>query len=197
MFCRNCAREVPDQAEFCLGCGARPLAGNAFCNTCGTPTTPLSEICIKCGARLLPAVSPVTSMPAGLPAPVDPNVSTRSRVVMAVLAWFLGFIGVHRFYAGRIPSGVVLALLSVFGLVIYMGGTFLSAFWSNISKTVSLMVVQNAAQTDWSFVPMLVCLFIGGAMYGAAWIWALVDFAMILTGNFKDGSNRPVRKWVD
>ena len=59
MFCRNCGKELKGTPEICLGCGAKPLAGNSFCQACGAETNPLAEICIKCGARLGKAVSPV------------------------------------------------------------------------------------------------------------------------------------------
>jgi hypothetical protein len=52
MFCKNCGKEVSDTTEICLGCGARPLAGNGFCQACGAQTNPMAEICIKCGVRL-------------------------------------------------------------------------------------------------------------------------------------------------
>lgn len=34
--------------------------------------------------------------------------STRSRTVAAVLCWFLGIIGVHRFYTGKTGSGILM-----------------------------------------------------------------------------------------
>lgn len=34
--------------------------------------------------------------------------STRSRTVAAVLCWFLGIIGVHRFYTGKTGSGIAM-----------------------------------------------------------------------------------------
>jgi hypothetical protein len=35
MFCKNCGKEVNETSEICLGCGARPLAGDGFCQACG------------------------------------------------------------------------------------------------------------------------------------------------------------------
>ncbi len=49
MFCRNCGKEINDQAEICIHCGTRPLIKRNFCYKCGAETKPNQEICIKCG----------------------------------------------------------------------------------------------------------------------------------------------------
>jgi hypothetical protein len=52
MFCRNCGKEVRENAEICVNCGVRPLAERGFCQECGVETKPNQELCIKCGCRL-------------------------------------------------------------------------------------------------------------------------------------------------
>jgi uncharacterized membrane protein/RNA polymerase subunit RPABC4/transcription elongation factor Spt4 len=52
MFCRNCGKEVAQNAEVCLACGVRPSNGTKFCNNCGVETNANQEICVKCGVRL-------------------------------------------------------------------------------------------------------------------------------------------------
>ena len=99
MFCRNCGKELIGTPEICLGCGAKPLAGNSFCQACGVATNPLAEICIKCGARLAKAAAM--------------DVSPKSRLVVTLLAWFLGCFGAHRFYLGKI--GTAIAMLFTLG----------------------------------------------------------------------------------
>ena len=37
------------------------------------------------------------------------NVSTKNRFTTLMLCWFLGFLGVHRLYAGKIGSGFLMA----------------------------------------------------------------------------------------
>lgn len=41
------------------------------------------------------------------------NVSQKSRAVMLLLALFLGFFGVHRFYAEKVGTGVLMCILSI------------------------------------------------------------------------------------
>lgn len=62
-----------------------------FCSACGGGLDPRAEICPKCGVR-------------------QKVVGKKSRVVAALLAFFLGGIGVHKFYLGRIGQGILYLL---------------------------------------------------------------------------------------
>ena len=46
------------------------------------------------------------------------NISPKSRLVAALLCWFLGIFGVHRFYVGKIGTGI-LQLVTFGGLGIW------------------------------------------------------------------------------
>lgn len=65
----------------------------------------------------------------------EQNISNKSKGVAAVLCFFLGWLGIHRFYAGKVGTGIV---------------------W-----------------------------LITGGICG---VGAIVDFIIILCGNFKDGN---------
>jgi|GEM_PF-2365348 len=52
MYCRSCAKECPEQAIACTGCGVAPLNGNKFCNSCGEATAENAIMCVKCGCSL-------------------------------------------------------------------------------------------------------------------------------------------------
>lgn len=73
-----------------------------FCSSCGAIIKKEAEICPKCGVRQKVAV--VTTDPA--------DVSKRSRLVASLLCFFFGIIGVHRFYCGKITSGIMQILFS-------------------------------------------------------------------------------------
>ena len=46
-----------------------------------------------------------------------PPASPRSRLAAAILAWFLGVFGVHRFYVGKVGTGILmLVTLGFFGI---------------------------------------------------------------------------------
>ena len=69
-------------------------AGNAptkFCFACGQSIDSRAEICPKCGVRQHTA----------------PVAGQKNRIVAALLAFFLGWFGAHKFYLGRIGQGIL------------------------------------------------------------------------------------------
>ena len=68
--------------------------------------------------------------------------SPKSRLAAFLLAWFLGVFGIHRFYTGKIGTGI-------------------------------LMIVT----------------------LGGLGIWVLIDFIIIVIGNFKDKEGRVLANW--
>ena len=87
MKCRQCERENPAQARFCLACGARL---GLRCPQCGTELPPDLDLrfCFACGARL-GAGQPVPAAPAR-PEPEQAVVSDR-RLVTMLFADLVGF----------------------------------------------------------------------------------------------------------
>ncbi len=117
MFCRNCGKELIGTPEICLGCGAKPLVGTNFCQACGTETNQMAEICVKCGVRLAKAE--------------EIDVSPKSRLAVTLLAWFLGGFGVHRFYLGKIGTGILM-IITFGGLGIWALIDFIFAVTGNM-----------------------------------------------------------------
>ena len=52
MFCRNCGKELANEAVACTGCGMNPKKGNSNCPGCGEKTGEEQIICTACGASL-------------------------------------------------------------------------------------------------------------------------------------------------
>ncbi|MET3600188.1 TM2 domain-containing protein [Martelella mangrovi] len=75
----------------------------AYCNVCGTQMATTAQSCPKCGA------------PNGLAAQ---QVSSKTMVAAALLCFFLGGLGIHRFYVGKIGTGILM-LLTFGGLGIW------------------------------------------------------------------------------
>lgn len=68
------------------------VAANAFCSACGQGIDARAELCPKCGVRQRGAVG------------------TKSRLAAALLAFFLGGFGIHKFYLGRPIWGILYLL---------------------------------------------------------------------------------------
>ncbi len=87
-----------------------------FCSDCGALIRARAELCPQCGCRQAPAPDA-----AGLASNDAPN--GKNQLAAALLAIFLGAIGVHKFYLGQIGWGIVYLLFcwtfipSVVGLI--------------------------------------------------------------------------------
>jgi len=102
-----------------------------YCAECGALINNKAEICPKCGVRQFEHVAPVSTE----------MVAQRNKwITCLILCWFLGILGVHRFYTGHTGIGV-LQLLTL----------------------------------------------------GGCGIWTLIDFIIIVSGNFKDAQGNPIK----
>ncbi len=66
--------------------------------------------------------------------PTADQVSSRSRLVAALLCWFLGIFGVHRFYVGKTGTGIAmiftlggLGVWSIIDFILILVGSFRDA----------------------------------------------------------------------
>ena len=53
MYCRNCGKEINQNANSCPSCGFPPLIEKKFCQECGVGTSEKQVVCIKCGVPLI------------------------------------------------------------------------------------------------------------------------------------------------
>lgn len=99
---------------------------------------------------------------------------SKSKVVAALLAFFLGTLGIHRFYLGYKKQGFIQLGLTIVGYALIIAG--LASF------------VSSAAGTGTVSFPTTVI--IGYVLLVAVGIWAFIDFIRILIGGLqpKDGS---------
>ena len=69
-----------------------------FCSDCGAEISLKAEICPKCGVRVGP--TPGTTS------------SGKNKTTAALLAFFLGVLGAHKFYLGNTKMGIIYLLIS-------------------------------------------------------------------------------------
>ncbi len=71
------------------------------------------------------------------------EISTKSRLVTVLLAFFLGIFGTHRFYIGKIRTAIVMLILSILYLVtVYL--------WEHRITLVLLVIVLL-----WAFIDLI------------------------------------------
>ncbi|SFP73999.1 TM2 domain-containing protein [Sphingomonas rubra] len=77
------------------------------------------------------SIFPMPVAPGSVPAAVSPaaptTASDRNKIIAALLAFFLGTLGIHRFYLGRNGSGIAMLVLSI-----TIVGLLVSAPWALI-----------------------------------------------------------------
>lgn len=114
--------------KFCRQCGSKIASSSRFCPICGAPVgteqqaAPTAKYCRGCGRQLAANADycPVCGAPANQSAYQQPNViinnvnnvpirtgREKNKWVAFLLCLFLGYLGAHRFYEGKIGTGIL------------------------------------------------------------------------------------------
>ncbi len=91
-----------------------------FCSNCGKKISPKAKACPNCG-------HPTKSVD------LDKN-----KWVAFLLCWFLGLLGIHRFYMGKNESGVAMLILTL-----TFFGIFITMIWSIVDLIRILITPQE------------------------------------------------------
>lgn len=155
-----CSRH-PDReaAGMCVSCG------KPFCEEC------LSEVKGKnyCKSCLAETIEHLQKENTYRP------VTSHKKKGVAILLWiFLGSLGAHRFYVGRIWTGLIMLLLWAFNTIIAVSSSL--TILGGMDITAYLMFLSSAPLA-WG------ALIVHG-------IWCFVDIVMLLTNSLTDSNGR-------
>ncbi len=98
MFCRNCGEKISQNQAICLKCGVKVGEGNSFCKNCGKEVSPEADVCLNCGVKLKGI-----TMTSGN----SDYLNGQDKIMMALVCFFLGGIGIHNFMLGEQKKGIV------------------------------------------------------------------------------------------
>ncbi len=101
MFCRNCGEAMNDNQAICLKCGVETGKGDAYCSNCGQPVAPNAAVCLSCGV----AIKNTTNNS-------NYDVNGKDKLMMALLCFFLGGLGIHCFLLGENKKGIFRIIMS-------------------------------------------------------------------------------------
>lgn len=99
MYCTNCGQEMNDNQAICLNCGVKVGDGKGFCAHCGTAMNENADICLNCGVA------------ANKKKTGSSNLNGQDKIVMILICFFLGGLGIHNFMMGETKKGVAKILL--------------------------------------------------------------------------------------
>lgn len=125
-ICKNCGRNLPDEAKFCRECGCEV-----------TPEEPINEketqFCSKCGSEMPKGTRfcPNCGTPSGIPQPMNFSpVKRHSPVLAAILSFFI--TGLGQLYIGLTKKGIILfvgLVISSILTIIMIGWIFWLFIW--------------------------------------------------------------------
>lgn len=97
MYCKNCGEQMNDNQAICIKCGVKTGDGKRFCANCGAGMDENAAICMACG---------VAVKKAG-------DYAGHDKIVIALICFFLGGLGIHNFMMGETKKGIVKIVTSL------------------------------------------------------------------------------------
>lgn len=105
--CNVVEEKSVNNKKFCENCGEQLIDGAKFCLACGSPVPASISVEEHINQNVQQTVNRISQFETkNNPAPYNPTQSSKSRLVAALLAFFLGEFGAHRFYVGKKSSAI-------------------------------------------------------------------------------------------
>lgn len=95
MYCKNCGEQMNDNQAICLKCGVETGKGNSYCSNCGHSVAPDAAVCLNCGVAIKSGASGSKY-----------DVNGKDKLLMALLCFFIGGLGIHCFLLGENKKGI-------------------------------------------------------------------------------------------
>lgn len=84
------------------------------------------------------------------------TVSSKERLVAILLCFFLGVLGAHRFYAGRIPTAVIMLITTVLGwITVFIGIGFILIGITSIWTFIDFIIILVGKFKDTNGYPIV------------------------------------------
>ena len=100
MYCKNCGEQMNDNQAICLKCGVKVEDGTKYCANCGAELNEGAEVCTACGVAVKKAED-------------KSKLGGQDKLVMGLIAIFIGGLGIHNFMMGETKKGILKIVLSV------------------------------------------------------------------------------------
>lgn len=91
-----------ENQAICLNCGVKTGDGNAFCQNCGNAVAPNAAVCLSCGVAIKKTAS----------VGVEGELGGQNKLMIALVCFFLGGIGIHNFIMGENKKGIFKIIMS-------------------------------------------------------------------------------------
>lgn len=124
--CPNCGTPINNSAnkKFCQHCGGQIDKDCVICPRCGKQVSNLSKnnpdnsspIIINNNNSTSSSASSASSSASGGPGMFYPAGRPVNKVVYCLLAFFLGGLGIHKFYAGQTMQGIIYLVFCCTGI---------------------------------------------------------------------------------
>lgn len=105
-----------------------------FCKHCGAEVNDNAVVCVKCGCALNDQPTQVRTL--------NPNASPKDWLTTLLLCFFLGSLGVHRFYVGKMGTAIIM-LLTCGGCGIWTLIDFITICMSNFTDDNGRVITNN------------------------------------------------------